>query len=211
MENVEKRIRETAKELFEKGEIDLFIGYEEATLPLKSRPCFIQSKEGTTDSSVDSLVWNSFCSNNLAVFLPKLFETDPRSRRKDPQPKPKIGIVAKGCDLRSITTLIKERQVPRDNVVLIGVPCQGMIDTRKVEALAGGRDGGGKSRIMTGCYLGAHGRRSSNSGRKTSQETATRRPPAQAASAHSAHTSHRRAQVQAPVHRKGCPRPSIHG
>jgi len=141
MENIEKKIRDTVKELFEKEKIDLFIGYEAATLPLKSRPYFINSKEGAagnTDSSVDSLVWNSFCSNNLAVFLPKLFETDPRSRRKEPLPKPKIGIVAKGCDLRSITTLIKEKQVPRENVVLIGVPCTGMIDKGKVEALLNG-------------------------------------------------------------------------
>ncbi len=163
MDSIEKKIKDIAKDLFEKEKIDLFIGYEEATVPLKSRPCFIHSKVGVADRAaspidsaaspadtlvesaagsvetlVDTLVWDSFCSNNLAVFLPKLFETDPRSRRKDPPPKPKIGIVAKGCDLRSITTLIKERQVPRDHVVLIGVPCQGMIDRTKVEALLGG-------------------------------------------------------------------------
>lgn len=141
MKNIEKKIRDIAKELFEVGKIELFIGYEAATLPLKSRPYFIQSKEGaanSTESPVADLVWNSFCSNNLAVFLPKLFETDPRSRRKDPSLKPKIGIVAKGCDLRSITTLIKEKQVPRENVFLIGVPCTGMIDKGKVEALFSG-------------------------------------------------------------------------
>ena len=120
MKNIEKRIRDIAKELFEVGKIELFIGYEAATLPLKSRPYFIQSEEGAANSAespVANLVWNSFCSNNLAVFLPKLFETDPRSRRKDPSLKPKIGIVAKGCDLRSITTLIKEKQVPRGEAV----------------------------------------------------------------------------------------------
>ncbi|MBD3308185.1 hypothetical protein GF339_17195, partial [candidate division KSB3 bacterium] len=49
-------------------------------------------------------------------------------------------IVAKGCDLRSIVTLIKEKQVPREKVVLIGVPCQGMIDLPKVEALINGEE-----------------------------------------------------------------------
>jgi ferredoxin len=140
MENIGDKIKAIAKDLFTRGKIDLFIGYEEATVPLKSRPYFIRSKEGAPDNPVENLVWNSFCSNNLAVFLPKLFETDPRSRKKDPKPKPKIGIVAKGCDLRSITVLIKEKQVPRENVVLIGVPCRGMIDKDKVETLAAGNE-----------------------------------------------------------------------
>jgi ferredoxin len=77
-------------------------------------------------------VWDSFCSNNLAVFLPKYFERNPFARKHPP--KPKIGIVAKGCDLRSMVALIKEKQAPREHLVLIGVPCQGMIDKRKVEA-----------------------------------------------------------------------------
>jgi formate dehydrogenase subunit beta len=141
MKNIEKRIRETAKELLEGGKIDLFIGYQAATLPLKSRPLFIRSKKDAADgeeSPALNLVWNSFCSNNLAVFLPKLFEIDPRVRRKDPVAKPRVGIIAKGCDLRSITTLIKEKQIPRENVFLIGVPCTGMIDNGKVEALFSG-------------------------------------------------------------------------
>ena len=47
-----------------------------------------------------------------------------------------IGIAAKGCDLRSIVALVKERQVQRDGLVVVGVPCRGMIDRRKVESAA---------------------------------------------------------------------------
>ncbi len=139
MESIEKKIREIAKDLFAGGKIDLFIGYERGTVPLMSRPSFIHLKEVKPEDSLDRLVWNSFCANNLAVFLPKLFERDPLSRKKE-EAKPRIGIVVKGCDLRSIAALMKEKQVPRDNVVLVGVPCRGMIDRRKVEDMLSGEE-----------------------------------------------------------------------
>jgi formate dehydrogenase subunit beta len=130
---MEKQLQEIAKKLIAQQEIDLLIGYERGSVPLTSRPFFIKVKGANAPENLaNKLVWNSFCSNNLAVFLPKYFETNPFARKRPP--KPKIGIVAKGCDLRSIVVLIKEKQAPRENLVLIGVPCQGMIDKRKVEA-----------------------------------------------------------------------------
>ena len=131
---MEKQLQDIAKKLITQKDIDLLIGYEKGSVPLKSRPFFIKAQgEDACERLVDKLVWNSFCSNNLAVFLPKYFEQNPFSRKNPP--KPNIGIVAKGCDLRSIVALIKEKQAPRDHLVLIGVPCQGMIDKRKVEAV----------------------------------------------------------------------------
>ncbi len=135
---MEKQLQEIAKKLIEQQEIDIFIGYEQGSVPLKSRPYFIKVKGlEKPEDSVEKLVWNSFCANNLAVFLPKYFERNPFARKHPP--KPKIGIVAKGCDLRSIVTLIKEKQAPRENLVLIGAPCQGMIDKRKVEDAVSGK------------------------------------------------------------------------
>ena len=135
---MEQQLQDIAKKLITQREIDLLIGYENGSLPLISRPLFIKVKGAEQPEKlvclsrqVEKLVWNSFCSNNLAVFLPKYFERNPFARKHPP--KPKIGIIAKGCDLRSIVTLIKEKQAPREHLVLIGVPCQGMIDRRKVE------------------------------------------------------------------------------
>jgi formate dehydrogenase subunit beta len=54
------------------------------------------------------------------------------------QPQRKIGIVAKGCDSRNIVTHIIENKIKREQLVVIGVPCKGMIDKRKVTAMAGG-------------------------------------------------------------------------
>lgn len=123
-------LRATAKKLLEEGKIDLFIGHEKGTLPLHTRPCFVNGAGDT-----ERLIWDAFCSNNLAVYLPRLFSKQHRPRDWKP---PRVGIVAKGCDGRSIVGLIKEKQVPRENVIILGVPCSGIVDLRKLEAALNG-------------------------------------------------------------------------
>jgi formate dehydrogenase subunit beta len=130
-------IRKIAKDLLEEGKVELFIGFQEGTVPLRSRPAFVQAE------AADSLVWDSFCANNLAVYLPKYYENQPGRRKKREKPYPKIGVAAKGCDMRSIVALTKERQVQRDSLLVVGVPCEGMIDTRKVEAAVAAKGGDG--------------------------------------------------------------------
>ncbi len=51
-----------------------------------------------------------------------------------------MGIIAKGCDARSIAVCTFEKQIPRENVVIIGVPCLGLIDRKKLEARLDGRE-----------------------------------------------------------------------
>ncbi|MEW5813859.1 MAG: Coenzyme F420 hydrogenase/dehydrogenase, beta subunit C-terminal domain [Spirochaetota bacterium] len=139
MKKIDEKIQEIVIKLFDDNKIDLFIGYEGGTLPLQSRPFFIRREAGQNRAAaVGKLVWNSFCSNNLAVYLPKYFENNPFKRKNEQTPKLKVGIAAKGCDLRSIFTLIKEKQALRENLVLIGVPCMGMVDKRKVLSLVHG-------------------------------------------------------------------------
>jgi formate dehydrogenase subunit beta len=130
MHDVETKLRDVAKDLLDSGKVDMVLGFERGSLPLRSRPCFIAK-----DGSVDRLVWNRFCTANLAAYLPRLFEK-PASVRGEWKP-PIIAVAAKGCDARSIIGLVKEHQVPRENVVVIGMPCQGMIDPRKAATAAG--------------------------------------------------------------------------
>jgi ferredoxin len=112
---IQQQIKEKAKELLLKKEVDLVIGFSEWTLPLRTTPIFIRTPEGT-----DSLIWNSFCENNLATYLHKFGRF-------------KVGIVVKGCDARSVTALSLEKRFKPDQVFLIGVPCQRMVDRRKVK------------------------------------------------------------------------------
>jgi len=92
---------------------------------LRTVPCFITRPDDT-----EKLVWNSYCFNNLAVYLPRFFL--PRPQKKDVK-LPRIGILAKGCDGRSIVGLIKENQIPRENIYIIGISCDGMIDIEKAQ------------------------------------------------------------------------------
>ncbi|NIO18560.1 4Fe-4S ferredoxin, partial [bacterium] len=54
--------------------------------------------------------------------------------------KEKVGIVAKGCDIRSIVGLIKEKQTKREDVFIIGVPCPGIIDRKRIENILNDRE-----------------------------------------------------------------------
>jgi ferredoxin len=135
-------IRKIARSLFAEGKIELFLGFERGSLPLRSRPCFVRAGgAGEGADGTDKLVWDSFCANNLAAYLPKYYENLPNRPKKREKPYQRIGIAAKACDLRSIVALTKERQVRRESLVVVGVPCRGMIDARKVEAAAAAKGG----------------------------------------------------------------------
>jgi formate dehydrogenase subunit beta len=113
-QRIQKQIREEARRLLESGEVELVIGFRQGTLPLRTAPAFIHEA-----AEAEGLIWGPFCENNLAGDLVGL----------DGQ---KVAIVAKGCDTRAILALMIEHQVERDQVVIIGVPCRGMVDRRVV-------------------------------------------------------------------------------
>jgi len=111
------KIKEISRRLLKEGKVDMVIGFRKGTVPMMNEPCFVKTVE-----DVDNLVWDSNCGINLANYL---------TNRKE-----KIGIVAKGCDSRNIVTHIIENKIKRDQVVIIGVPCKGMIDRHYIEAMA---------------------------------------------------------------------------
>ncbi|MCZ2809455.1 MAG: 4Fe-4S dicluster domain-containing protein [Candidatus Bathyarchaeota archaeon] len=121
MENIEKAIREVAEKLLSEKKVDLIIGYERGTLPLRTTPCFVDKVE-----NIQKLVWNASCDANLSKYVL--------------DKKEKVGVVAKGCDARLIAVSAIEKQFPRENVVIIGVPCLGVIDRKKIEAKLGDRE-----------------------------------------------------------------------
>ena len=118
MEFLETSMREEVKKLFDEDKIDVVIGYQKGTMPLRSAPAFITKKE-----DVDKLVWNSCCDINLVNYLLKPEHKDQR-----------VGIVVKGCDARSLAVCINEGQFDRDKVVIIGMPCLGILDRKAIEA-----------------------------------------------------------------------------
>ena len=114
-------IREIAKKILEEKTVDLIIGFKKGTLPITTEPVLIKDAQNS-----DQLYWDSFCNMNLANYLPKRGE--------------KIGIIAKGCDSRNIAVHIVENQIKREQLYIIGVPCKGMIDRRKIVSFLGGKE-----------------------------------------------------------------------
>lgn len=115
MKEIVKKIQEIAKELLEKKEVDLIIGYEKGTENFWMRPCFIEKAE-----EVEKLIFNEFCNINLSKYLLEHKEK-------------KVGILSKGCDSKSIISLIQENQINRENVKIIGISCAGVLQKNKIE------------------------------------------------------------------------------
>ena len=119
---IDSELKQAAASLLSDGKVELIIGYARGSLPLRTTPHFARTPE-----ECDDLVWDPLCENNLARFLNKYKGQ-------------KIGIVAKGCDVRSIIGLLQERQIERENIVIIGVPCVGVVDRKKVDIAVDGAD-----------------------------------------------------------------------
>jgi formate dehydrogenase subunit beta len=116
-------IRAKARELLEKGQVKCFIGYEEGTRG-RVRPAFVYEPQ-----DVDRLIWDERCTHNLAVYLHQF--QHPLKRGEEP---PRVGILVKPCDSRSLNVLLHEKQIERERLYVIGLTCDGMrVDGQPLE------------------------------------------------------------------------------
>jgi formate dehydrogenase subunit beta len=115
-----EKIREVAKELLQSEQVATVIGFKRGTEAYRSTPAFV-----TKPDECDELIWDGTCTHNLATYL-----------RKRPG---KTAVVVKGCDARAIAVLCNENQLKREDLHIIGVPCEGMADTDKLAQAAGVR------------------------------------------------------------------------
>ncbi|MFX1397105.1 MAG: 4Fe-4S binding protein [Promethearchaeota archaeon] len=130
-EIIQKNMRELARNLFNEKKVDMIIGYARGTIPLSSSPIFIRSVE-----QVDNLIWDNLCYVNLARYVvPPLFEFI-----DDEKVDLKVGIVSRGCIARTLIHLAKEKQINTDNIKIIGIPCNGIVNRRRIEKELGERE-----------------------------------------------------------------------
>jgi ferredoxin len=104
-------LRDLARRLLTDKTAGVVIGYEEG--PRGVRPAFV-----TDPADVDRLVFDHRAVQNLATYL------NPRRRHLAPLGKP--AVVVKTCDARAVAGLIRETQIKREDIVLIGVRCSGV-------------------------------------------------------------------------------------
>ncbi len=97
-------------------DVECVIGWGPGPDPAHGSPFFMRKPE-----DVDKFAVGPLAVQNPALFLPEY-------KGK------KVGIVVKGCDSRSIGELIAENLIKREEVVIIGFPCEGVADLDKLAA-----------------------------------------------------------------------------
>ena len=132
MDTLTEKIRKTAAQLLAEGTADVIIGYETGTIALRSGILFARDA-----SAVDRLVFDVTCGANLARYLLK--EKLPLKDSKE-QKTEKIALLAKGCDGRAAVELIVEGQISREDIIIVGIPCSGVIDPNKVRSKLDGKE-----------------------------------------------------------------------
>jgi len=115
-----EEIRQLARELLQSEQVATVIGFEPGTEAYRSTPAFVTKPE-----DCDNLIWGPTCTQNLANYL--------RKRQG------KTAVVVKGCDARAVAVLCNENQLKREDLHIIGVPCEGLVDTCKLADAEGVR------------------------------------------------------------------------
>lgn len=106
-----EELRAAAARLLESGEVAVVIGHTQGSLPGQMVPAFV-----TSAADAGMLEWNDRCVNNLATYLPRALKQRPGKR---------VAVVLKSCDGRALAGLLRENQVKREDVVVIGAACHG--------------------------------------------------------------------------------------
>jgi len=105
----EDQVRKRAKELLANKEVVMVLGYRAGRRPGTATPAFV-----TRPEDADLLIFDDRCGANLAAYLPRV------------KHRGRIAMVAKGCDSRSVVALLKEKQIDRGQLMILGVGCEGV-------------------------------------------------------------------------------------
>ena len=123
----EKLLRDAVKKTVARKDVKYVVGYDKGTTGFQAAPTF-----AFEEKDADKFIFSPICVNNLAVY-PMLEDKPPLPRGEEPDSR-KIGIVLKGCDSRAIVQIIQEKGLNREDVVIIGIPCTGVADPKKLKA-----------------------------------------------------------------------------
>jgi formate dehydrogenase (coenzyme F420) beta subunit len=117
-----EELRELSRKLLSEGAVKAVLGWEQG--PHGVRPTFVTKAEDAT-----RLVFDHRCVHNLAAYL--------SPRRSPVKALGKLAVVVKPCDGRAVAGLLRESQLGRENVVLIGMRCGGVVADPEGDAQLG--------------------------------------------------------------------------
>ena len=117
---MQRMIAEKAKTLLQNGTVNRVLGWKAGEFAYDITPAVFATAE-----EIDAeFVYDDFCANNLSKYLI-------RESRKEG----KILVFLKPCDTYSFNQLLKEHRIWRENVYVVGIPCEGKVDADKLKAL----------------------------------------------------------------------------
>jgi len=105
------------KKLLGDGAVSTVVGFGESGVLGMCSPYIFSESVGA-----DTLSWNNRCVPNLSGYLPGR--------------QGKTAIAAKPCDARAVAGLVKENQLKREDVHIIGLACGGMVNENGAPLLA---------------------------------------------------------------------------
>lgn len=111
-------MKKRAKELLADGTVSRVIGWEAGEFAYDAAPAVF-----TDEKSLERFVYDDFCAANVSKYLVKLGAAEGKTL-----------VFLKPCDTYSFNQLVSEHRVKRENVYVIGVPCDGKADVDKIKA-----------------------------------------------------------------------------
>jgi ferredoxin len=124
--NIQK-LRDEAKRAIGRKEVKCLIGYQKGSYGFRVSPAFIESKE-----DVGRLIFSPLCALSLANYL--TLEEKPAQPKEEKKGKAtKVALFVRGCDSRALNQIMAEKGIERDRLYIIGIPCKGVIDLKKIE------------------------------------------------------------------------------
>ncbi|MCL2808337.1 MAG: 4Fe-4S dicluster domain-containing protein [Coriobacteriia bacterium] len=118
-QDIQSAIRARAGKLLQKEVISCFIGWEAGRFEGQSSPLVVRSA-----ADAQKLIYNDYCVQLLAKYL--LTENCSEG---------KVGVAVRGCESRGINLALKDGQLQRENLHLVGIACQGVKDFSTKEEL----------------------------------------------------------------------------
>lgn len=114
---MQSHLQKKATELLTDKTVNVVIGYGQLETGAVGA-VFVTSPHQT-----DRLLWNEQCTENLTVYL----------TRKEIKALGKPAVVVKGCDAKTLAVLESENQIDRNELVVVGIACDGIQKQGKVQ------------------------------------------------------------------------------
>ena len=105
-------------ELMENKTVDRAIGWKRGEFFYDNSPAVFETPE-----EMEDFVYDSFCGANLSKYLVK-----------EAKKEGKVLVCIKPCDSYSLSQLITEHRVIRENVYAVGIECYGKTDADTIKA-----------------------------------------------------------------------------